>query len=67
MSDKSLYPSKAVKYSIKEAWEDEQGQGMVESALILALIALAVMGSLTAMGQGLKSFFENFLELEPFN
>ena len=32
--------------------EEESGQGMVEYALILALVAVVVIGALTALGNG---------------
>jgi pilus assembly protein Flp/PilA len=38
----------------KRLWNDEEGQGMVEYGLIIALIAIVVMGALTAMAGGLK-------------
>lgn len=36
---------------------EESGQGMVEYGLIIALIAVVLIGSLTAMNGGLKSIF----------
>ncbi len=38
---------------------EEEGQGMAEYGLILALIAVVVIGVLTAMGGGLKTIFQN--------
>lgn len=37
--------------------QKENGQGMVEYALILALIALAVVTGLGFLGEGLNNFF----------
>ncbi len=36
----------------------EEGQGLVEYALILALIAIVVIGALTILGQQVNSQFE---------
>jgi pilus assembly protein Flp/PilA len=41
----------------KRLWNDEEGQGMVEYGLIIALIAIVVMGALTAMAGGLNNIF----------
>lgn len=37
---------------------DEEGQGMAEYGLILALIAVVVIVALTSIGTGLKAKFE---------
>ena len=37
---------------------DESGQGMVEYGLILALIAVAAIAALTALGPKIKGIFE---------
>ena len=37
---------------------EEKGQGLAEYGLILALVALAVVGALTALGGGLNSIFD---------
>ena len=39
--------------------EEESGQGMVEYAMILALIALALVGTLTSLHTRLVDFFNN--------
>lgn len=39
-------------------WKDEQGQGMVEYGLILALIAVVCIAALTGMGTNIKLKFE---------
>ncbi|HHY30592.1 MAG TPA: Flp family type IVb pilin [Syntrophaceticus sp.] len=41
---------------------EEEGQGMAEYGLILALIAVVVIGVLTAMGGGLKDIFNEVKE-----
>lgn len=37
---------------------EEEGQGMAEYGLILALVAIAVIAALTALGGGLEGIFE---------
>lgn len=43
----------------RRLWLDEQGQGMAEYGLIIALVALVVIGALTLLGTQLKGVFEN--------
>lgn len=38
---------------------DENGQGMVEYALILALIAVVVIAAVTAFGQGVRNLYSS--------
>ncbi|WP_339060545.1 Flp family type IVb pilin [Tepidibacillus marianensis] len=45
------------KMSTKEALQNEEGQGMVEYGLIIALIAVVVIVALTAMGGNLSTMF----------
>lgn len=40
----------------------EEGQGLVEYALILALIAIVVIGALTLLGQNVTAKFEEVNE-----
>ena len=40
----------------------ESGQSMVEYALIIATVVLAVLGSLAALGTNINELFERFLE-----
>ncbi|MEA4823335.1 MAG: Flp family type IVb pilin [Clostridiaceae bacterium] len=42
---------------IKRFFKDESGQGMVEYGLIIALIAVVVIGALVAIGGGLNTKF----------
>ncbi len=42
---------------VKNLWNDESGQGLVEYALILALVAIVVIGALTLVGGSVKSKF----------
>ncbi|HZK10009.1 MAG TPA: Flp family type IVb pilin [Clostridia bacterium] len=37
---------------------EEEGQGMVEYGLIIALVAVAVITALTAMGGGVSDIFD---------
>ena len=39
---------------LKKFFKDESGQGMVEYALIIALIAVVVIVAVTALGGGIK-------------
>ncbi|MFB0957960.1 MAG: Flp family type IVb pilin [Clostridiaceae bacterium] len=42
---------------IKNIWTEEEGQGLVEYGLILALIAVAVIAILGTMGTSLNTIF----------
>ena len=42
---------------MKRFFKDESGQGMVEYGLIIALVAIVIIGALTAMGGGIKDKF----------
>ena len=39
-------------------WSDESGQDLVEYAMLLALIALIVIGAVTLLGQNIKTTFD---------
>lgn len=43
---------------LKKLFKDESGQGMVEYGLIIALIAVLLIGALTAMSGSLDGIFE---------
>lgn len=43
---------------MKKLWDGEEGQGMTEYGLILALVALAVVGVLGFMGGDIAKKFE---------
>jgi pilus assembly protein Flp/PilA len=45
--------------SIKRFWSDESGQGLVEYALILFLIAIVVIIALTTLGKKANNVFTN--------
>jgi pilus assembly protein Flp/PilA len=40
---------------VKQNWKREEGQTMAEYGLILALIAVVVIGTLTLIGTGIKT------------
>ncbi|SHF64037.1 pilus assembly protein Flp/PilA [Desulforamulus putei DSM 12395] len=42
---------------MKELWISEEGQGMAEYGLIIALIAVVVIAALTMMGQKIMAKF----------
>lgn len=44
---------------LRSLLQDEAGQGMTEYGLIIALIAVVVIVSLTAMGKNIKGIFDN--------
>jgi len=44
---------------IKGLFSDEQGQGMVEYGLILALVAVVVIAALTLLGPKIANVFTN--------
>jgi pilus assembly protein Flp/PilA len=43
---------------IKKLWKEESGQGMTEYGLIIALVAIAVIVAITAMGGKLSAVFD---------
>ena len=44
---------------MKNFFKDESGQGMVEYGLVIALIAIAVIGALTALAPKIEGIFNN--------
>lgn len=42
---------------LKRFFKDESGQGMVEYALIIALIAVAVIAAITLLGDNISDMF----------
>jgi pilus assembly protein Flp/PilA len=42
---------------LKRLFEEEAGQGMVEYGLIIALVAVVLIGALVAMNGGLSGIF----------
>ncbi len=47
--------------ALKRLVKEEKGQGMTEYGLILGLLAIVVIGVLTAMGDQLKVKFDEIL------
>ena len=43
---------------VKRFIQEEDGQGMTEYGLILALVAIVVIGALTLMGEEINAIFE---------
>ena len=50
---------------LKRLWSEEDGQGMVEYGLIIALVSVVVIGALTALGGGLDAIFGEVKEELP--
>jgi pilus assembly protein Flp/PilA len=48
---------KVIRSRIKDFWHDEQGQGMTEYIIIVALIAIAAIGVITLFGQNIAGLF----------
>lgn len=48
-----------LKEKVSQALQSEDGQGMVEYGLILALVAVVVIVALTGIGTNIKAKFEN--------
>jgi pilus assembly protein Flp/PilA len=44
---------------MKDFWIDESGQGMVEYALIIALIAVALIASVVVFGGRVRDLFQS--------
>ncbi|MBX2996938.1 MAG: Flp family type IVb pilin [Caldilineaceae bacterium] len=47
---------------VRNAFSSEEGQGMAEYGLILALVALLAIGALTALGGQLGDIFQNIAD-----
>jgi pilus assembly protein Flp/PilA len=43
-------------------YKEESGQGMVEYALIIALIAVALIAILTSLNGGIKATFQDIID-----
>ena len=50
-----------MKELVKRFYTDESGQGMVEYALILALVSIAAILALTNMGTSVKEKFNDII------
>ena len=52
-------------YDIKERIKDKKGQGMVEYALIIGLVAVLLIGGLTALQVDIASVFTGITNALP--
>lgn len=50
---------------MKSKFQDEEGQGLVEYALLLALIAVVCIGVITALGTRVSETFDNIRAVLP--
>ncbi len=50
---------------VKEVFSREEGQGMVEYGLILALVAVVVIGLLATMGGQIQEVFQDIVDKLP--
>lgn len=50
---------------LKACLTDESGQGMVEYALIIALIAIVVIGVISALGGSITNVFQSIVDALP--
>lgn len=46
---------------LRRLWKDEEGQGLVEYALIIALVSIALVFALGALSGGIETVFENIV------
>ena len=44
---------------LKKFFKDESGQGMVEYGLIIAVVAVVVIGTLAILGTNIKGIFQS--------
>ena len=52
---------------LKRLFSEEEGAGLVEYALLVALIALAVIGGVTAFGTTLDAWFDGLAGQIPLD
>ena len=50
-----------MKQLVARLWKGQEGQGLTEYGLILALVAVVVIGVLTAMGGQIKAIFNQVI------
>ena len=49
----------SMKHLLLRLWRDESGQDLTEYALLLVLLALAAVGSLSALATAINNVFSN--------
>ncbi|NLI54198.1 MAG: Flp family type IVb pilin [Clostridiales bacterium] len=47
--------------NMKNFWKNEEGQGMVEYGLIIALVAVVVIAALTLIGTNVRGKFQEIV------
>ena len=55
----SIERKKAMKNLLKRLWQEEEGQDLVEYALLLVLIALAAIGSMGSLAKAINGVFSS--------
>lgn len=50
---------------LRKLWSDEEGQGMVEYGLIIALVSIAAITALLALGPKIAGVFERITSELP--
>lgn len=62
MSAKSLREEEAqMKYLLKRLWKEDEGQDLLEYALLAALVALGVTAALKPLATAISTIFNNVL------
>lgn len=54
-----------MKNVVKRLWSEEEGQGMVEYALIIGLVAVLLIGGLTSLQGGIAGTFTKITNALP--
>lgn len=50
---------------LRKLWSDEEGQGMVEYGLIIALVSIAAIAALVVLGPKIAKVFNNVTNQLP--
>ncbi len=58
MLNEVMFKVAALTQMLRARFEQEEGQGLVEYALIIALVSVALIGALATMTTGVNSIFE---------
>ena len=53
------HPASRLRRALQRIWRDEEGQGLVEYAFILVLIAVAVIVALQVLGHTTNDLYSN--------